>query len=181
MRSKAGSGGAAAGQNFETADRCPVTETSVFYKFLQGVERVVAALLETLLSLSLFHRFRIPPDNFDFPHDSVPRTSTGMRSSTSIGRHFRSNGSAIRRSSSCDLMQSSSLAQVFHGFDSIDHEIHENLLQLNAVGCDFGKPLGQLTIDRDRVARRLAVAAVSLTMWTQAACRKASLQLLGFL
>src|SRR5262249_33124862 len=94
-----GSGGAASGHNFEIADRCPVTETSVFYKFLYGVQLVVAAFLETLLSLSLFHRFRILPDNFDFRHDSFPRTSTGTRSSISIGRHFRSNGSAISRAS----------------------------------------------------------------------------------
>src|SRR5438552_2955381 len=94
LRRMPGSGGAAAGQNFEIADRCPVTEISVFYKFLHGVQRVVAAFLETLLSLSLFHRFRIPPDNFDFRHDSFPRTSTGMRSGISIGRHFKSNGSA---------------------------------------------------------------------------------------
>jgi hypothetical protein len=72
LRSTPGSGGAAAGQNFEIADRCPVTETPVFYKFLHGVQLVVAAFLETLLSLSLFHRFRIPPDNFDFRHDSFP-------------------------------------------------------------------------------------------------------------
>ena len=95
LRRMPGSGGAAAGQNFEIAYRCPVTEISVFYKFLHGVQRVVAAFPETLLSLSLFHRFRIPPDNFYFCHDSFPRTSTGMRSSISIGRHFQSNKSAI--------------------------------------------------------------------------------------
>src|SRR5262245_3530350 len=94
-----GSGGAAAGQNFEIADPCPITETSVFYKFLHGVQRVVAAFLETLLSLSLFHRFRIPPHNFDFGHDSFPAHQTGMRSSISIGHHLSSNGSAISRSS----------------------------------------------------------------------------------
>ena len=95
----AGSGGAAAGQNLEIADRCPVTETSGFYKFLYDVQRVVAAFLETLLSLSLFHRFRIPSDNCDFRHDSFSRTSTEMRSGISIGRYLRSNRGAISQSS----------------------------------------------------------------------------------
>src|ERR1700730_5977412 len=43
-----------------------------------------------------------------------------------------------------------------HGIDAVEHEVHENLLELHTVCHDLGKILGKLGADRDRVAVRLA-------------------------
>ena len=44
-----------------------------------------------------------------------------------------------------------------HGIDAVEHEVHENLLQLHTVCHHLGKVLGKLGADGDRVAARLAV------------------------
>jgi len=49
-----------------------------------------------------------------------------------------------------------SASRSLHGIDAVEHEVHENLLQLHTVCHDFGKILSKLGADGDRVAVRLA-------------------------
>src|SRR6266403_1331470 len=42
-------------------------------------------------------------------------------------------------------------AYVLHGVDAIEHQVHEYLLQLDAVCHDLGKILGDVAADRNRV------------------------------
>src|SRR5260370_19852394 len=49
-----------------------------------------------------------------------------------------------------------SACRFLHGIDAVEHEVHENLLQLHAVCHDLGKILGKLGADGHRVAVRLA-------------------------
>src|SRR2546430_15085129 len=48
-----------------------------------------------------------------------------------------------------------SSAHVLHGFDAIEHEVHQYLLQLHAVRHDLGKIVGKLATDRNRIPARL--------------------------
>src|SRR5467141_4831589 len=49
-----------------------------------------------------------------------------------------------------------SATSFLHGIDAIEHEVHENLLELHTVYHDLGKILSKLGADGDRVAVRLA-------------------------
>src|SRR5467141_4618706 len=49
-----------------------------------------------------------------------------------------------------------SATRFLHGVDAVEHEVHENLLQLHTVCDDLGKILGKLGADGDRVAAGLA-------------------------
>ncbi len=40
---------------------------------------------------------------------------------------------------------------VLHGLDAVEHEVHQNLLQLHTVCQDLGKIRGKLSTDRNRV------------------------------
>src|SRR5207247_993740 len=48
-----------------------------------------------------------------------------------------------------------SSAHVLHGFDAIEHEVHQYLLQLHTVRHDLGKIVGKLATDRNRIPARL--------------------------
>src|SRR5437763_1479872 len=50
-----------------------------------------------------------------------------------------------------------SARRFLHSIDAVEHEVHENLLQLHTVCHHLGKVLGKLGADGDRVAARLAV------------------------
>src|SRR5439155_5387355 len=76
-------GGAAADENFQIGNGCPVTEVSVVYEFLQDVQRVVATSFETVPPRSVLHRLWIPPDNFEFRHTSFLQARSGQH----IDRH----------------------------------------------------------------------------------------------
>src|SRR6202030_3580783 len=47
-------------------------------------------------------------------------------------------------------------SRALHGVDTVEHEVHENLLQLDSVCHDLGKILGKLDTDGDCVAVRIA-------------------------
>src|SRR5258708_9576584 len=49
-----------------------------------------------------------------------------------------------------------SATRFLHSIDAVEHEVHENLLQLHTVRHDLWKTLSKLGMDRDRVAVRLA-------------------------
>src|SRR2546430_272778 len=47
-----------------------------------------------------------------------------------------------------------SATRFLHGVDAVEHEVHENLLQLHTVCHHLGKVLGKLGADGDRVDRK---------------------------
>src|SRR5260221_13442888 len=52
--------------------------------------------------------------------------------------------------------QLTSATRSLHGIDAVEHQVHENLLQLHTVRHDLWKTLSKFGVDRDRVAIRLA-------------------------
>src|ERR1700688_2250690 len=48
------------------------------------------------------------------------------------------------------------VSRSLHGIDTVEHEVHENLLQLDTVCHDLGKTLSKLGADGDRIAAGLA-------------------------
>jgi len=47
-------------------------------------------------------------------------------------------------------------SRVLHGLDGVEHEVHQHLLELHSVSCDFGKIRREFRAHRDRIPGRLA-------------------------